>query len=153
MYCCPPGSYAHAVSQARYWSGLPCPPPGDLPNTGIKPRSSALQAVSLPLSHQARPPSPLVPYITYYFHCSPYSINFILQQCVCYVHFYSGICTLIFVPDNKMSVWNLSSMHKCSWLSLLFKWFTESINIVLLNMYFFLMSTLSFPSIFLITTK
>ena len=21
----------------KYWSGLPCPPPGDLPNAGIKP--------------------------------------------------------------------------------------------------------------------
>ena len=31
----------------EYWSGLPCPPPGHLPNPGIKPRSPALQAVSL----------------------------------------------------------------------------------------------------------
>ena len=31
-----------------YWSGLPCPPPGDLPNPEIKPRSPALQADSLP---------------------------------------------------------------------------------------------------------
>ena len=23
----------------KYWSGLPCPPPGDLPNTGIEPAS------------------------------------------------------------------------------------------------------------------
>ena len=23
----------------EYWSGLPCPPPGDLPNPGIKPES------------------------------------------------------------------------------------------------------------------
>ena len=27
----------------EYWSGLPCPPPVDLPNLGIKPRSSTLQ--------------------------------------------------------------------------------------------------------------
>ena len=26
-------------SRQEYWSGLPCPPPGDLPNPGIKPRS------------------------------------------------------------------------------------------------------------------
>ena len=26
-------------SRQVYWSGLPCPPPGDLPNTGIEPRS------------------------------------------------------------------------------------------------------------------
>ena len=31
----------------EYWSGLPCPPPGDLPDTGIKPRSPTLQADSL----------------------------------------------------------------------------------------------------------
>ena len=23
----------------KYWSGLPCPPPGDLPNPGIEPQS------------------------------------------------------------------------------------------------------------------
>ena len=39
----------------EYWSGLPCPPPGDLPNPGIKPKSPALQAGSLPLSHQGSP--------------------------------------------------------------------------------------------------
>ena len=34
-------------SRQEYWSGLPCPPPGDLPNVGIEPRSPALQADSL----------------------------------------------------------------------------------------------------------
>ena len=34
-------------SRQEYWSGLPCPLPGDLPNPGIKPRSLALQANSL----------------------------------------------------------------------------------------------------------
>ena len=32
----------------EYWSGLPFPSPGDLPNPGIEPASPALQAVSLP---------------------------------------------------------------------------------------------------------
>ena len=31
----------------EYWSGLPCPPPGDLPNPGMEPRSPALQADAL----------------------------------------------------------------------------------------------------------
>ena len=35
----------------EYWSGLPFPPPGDLPNPGIEPMSPALQTDSLPLSH------------------------------------------------------------------------------------------------------
>ena len=34
-------------SRQEYWSGLPCPSPGDLPNSGIKPRCPALQADSL----------------------------------------------------------------------------------------------------------
>ena len=29
-------------SRQEYWSGLPFPPPGDLPNPGIKPPSPAL---------------------------------------------------------------------------------------------------------------
>ena len=32
----------------EYWSGYPFPSPGDPPNLGIKPRSPALQADSLP---------------------------------------------------------------------------------------------------------
>ena len=34
-------------SRQEYWSGLPFPSPGDLPNPGIKPRSPALQADTL----------------------------------------------------------------------------------------------------------
>ena len=34
-------------SRQEYWSGLPCPPPGDLPNPGTEPRSPALQEDSL----------------------------------------------------------------------------------------------------------
>ena len=33
-------------SSQEYWSGLPFPSPGDLPNPGIKPRSPVLQVVS-----------------------------------------------------------------------------------------------------------
>ena len=34
-------------SRQEYWSGLPLPSPGDLPDPGIKPRSPALQADAL----------------------------------------------------------------------------------------------------------
>ena len=36
-------------SRQEYWSGLPFPPPGDLPDPGIKPGSPAWQVDSLPL--------------------------------------------------------------------------------------------------------
>ena len=42
-------------SRQEYWSDLPFPSPGDLPNPGIEPRSLALWAVSLP----AEPPGKL----------------------------------------------------------------------------------------------
>jgi len=39
-------------SRQEYWSGLPFPSPGDLPNPGLEPRSPALQAGDL--SHKGR---------------------------------------------------------------------------------------------------
>ena len=39
----------------KYWSGLPFPSPGTLPDPGIKPRSPALQAVSLPSELPGKP--------------------------------------------------------------------------------------------------
>ena len=38
-------------SRQEYCSGLPFPFPGDFPDSGIKPKSPALQVDSLPLSH------------------------------------------------------------------------------------------------------
>jgi len=40
---------------AEYWSGLPCPPPGDLPNPKTKPRSLAFWWIIYHLSHQGSP--------------------------------------------------------------------------------------------------
>ena len=42
-------------SRQEYWSGLPCPPPGNLPDPEIKPVSSAFQMDSFPVSHQGSP--------------------------------------------------------------------------------------------------
>ena len=35
----PPGSSVLGFSRQEYWSGLQCPPPGDLPKPGVKPAS------------------------------------------------------------------------------------------------------------------
>ena len=43
-------------SRQEYWSGLPCPPPGDLPNPEIKLRSFAkFQVESLPSEPSGKP--------------------------------------------------------------------------------------------------
>ena len=49
-----PGSSSTEFSRQEYWSGLPCPPPRDLSNTGIEPASlvsPTLQEDSLLLSY------------------------------------------------------------------------------------------------------
>ena len=53
-----PGSSAHGIFRQKYWSGLPFPPAGDIPNPGIEPMpptAPALQADSLPLNRCGSP--------------------------------------------------------------------------------------------------
>ena len=47
--------YPWWFSRQEYWSGLPCPPPGDLLNPGIEPRSPTLQVDSLPSEPPGKP--------------------------------------------------------------------------------------------------
>ena len=42
MDCSLPGSSVPEISRQEYWSGLPCPSPGDLPDPGMEPTSPAL---------------------------------------------------------------------------------------------------------------
>ena len=53
-------------SRQEYWSGLPCPPSGDLPHPGIKPMSPALQVDSLP---SETPGKPLLLLLLLLFNC------------------------------------------------------------------------------------
>ena len=43
--CSPPVSLSMEFSKQEYWSGLPFPSPGDLPNPGIEPTSLASPAL------------------------------------------------------------------------------------------------------------
>ena len=57
---CDPWTVVHQAplsmgfSRQEYWSGLPFPSPGDLPNLGIKPRSPTLQTDALTSAPQNR---------------------------------------------------------------------------------------------------
>ena len=58
MDCSPPGPSVLGFSSQEYWSGLPCSPPGEFPNPGIKPMSPASpawQADSLPTEPRGKP--------------------------------------------------------------------------------------------------
>ena len=56
-----PGTAAHQAPQSmgfsrqEYWSGLPFPSPGDLPDPGIEPRSPALEADALTSEPPGKP--------------------------------------------------------------------------------------------------
>ena len=58
--CSPPGSSIHGILQARYWSGLPFPSPGDLPDPGIEPRSPSLQADALTSEPPGKPKTNII---------------------------------------------------------------------------------------------
>ena len=48
-------SLSMGFSRQEYWSGLPFPSPGDLPDPGIEPRSPTLQADALPSEPPGKP--------------------------------------------------------------------------------------------------
>ena len=55
MDCSPPGSSVHRILQARIFSGLPCPPPGDLRDPGMEIVSPHCRQIPYLLSHQGSP--------------------------------------------------------------------------------------------------
>ena len=55
-----PLSMGIGFSGQEYWSELPCPPPGDLPEPGIELRSPALRADSLPSEPPGKPYKKLI---------------------------------------------------------------------------------------------
>ena len=57
-------------SRQEYWSGLPFPSPGDLPNSGIEPGSPVLQAYTLPWE----------PPVLCYLYIYKYSREWTIQQ-------------------------------------------------------------------------
>ena len=73
---CEPVDYSHqaslsvGLSRQQYWSGLPFPPPGDLPDPGIEPGSPTLQADSLP----SEPAGKQYTYFTYIYNMYIYSV-------------------------------------------------------------------------------
>ena len=61
--CNPPGFSIHGISRLEYWSGLPFPSPGDVPDPRIEPRSPSLPAEALPSEPTGNLPRLLKPII------------------------------------------------------------------------------------------
>ena len=66
MNCGPPGSSVHGISQQEFWSGLPFPSPGDLPDLGNEPTSPASPALANGFFIIEPPGKPLYHTILYY---------------------------------------------------------------------------------------
>ena len=82
------------------WSGLPCPPPGDLSNLGIKPGSSELQAASL----LSEPPGKLYIYIHTYIYMCVYIHIIYIYEALMYVNKYiytKNISKIIIIKIRK----------------------------------------------------
>ena len=71
-------------SRQEYWSGLPFPSPGDLPDPGIEPGSPALQTDALPSEPPGKYGEPLllVFIIQLIFHVLPLFLRILLNVCL-----------------------------------------------------------------------
>ena len=67
-------------SRQEDWNGLPFPPPGDLPNTGIKPVSPALRADSILLNNWGSSPKYYTLFLFYYYYFSHAAYRILVPQ-------------------------------------------------------------------------
>ena len=79
-------------SRQEYWSGLPCPPPGDLSDPGIKPESRALQAHSLQLEPMRKPYDPVISLLGIY----PREMKIYVSK-----NLYTNVQSSIFLTSQK----------------------------------------------------
>ena len=104
-----PAPLSMGFSRPVYWSGLPFPSPGDLPNSGIKPGSPALQADSLPPEPPGGPYSylfqPILKFLLYNL-CN----HFKFQDCflIFIFHFFEGDVCSQFLRTIIRIIWIFS---------------------------------------------
>ena len=110
---CTPWTVTHQAplskgfSRQEYWSGLPCPSPGNLPNPGIEPVSPALQANSSP----SEPPGKPLFYGWMMFYCR-YVPHFLIPS---YTDRHMG-CLYILVAVNNSTYISLRSWFHFLWI-------------------------------------
>ena len=106
-------SLSMGFSRREYWSGLPFPSPEDLPNPGIKPRSPALQADSLP----AEPPGKPNWYLghaqsssSYRLRAKDFKVTSELKDYGCSA---SQLTIFVSLPRRKVGSVHKTDMHRC----------------------------------------
>ena len=88
------------ICRQEYWSELPCPPPGDLPDPGIKPSSPALQAYSL-LSEPSGKPLLWKKCFNYIESCSQLVVELLLiLRKTCWSYAFCSLSSLFRLKEN-----------------------------------------------------
>ena len=78
MDCGLPGSSVRGIIRQDYWSGLPCPPPGDLPHPGIKPASPESPTLHADYLPNTPPGKPIIRIVEYNYQME--NLNYITQS-------------------------------------------------------------------------
>ena len=110
-------------SRQEYWSELPCPPPGDLPNPGIESRSSTLQADSLLSEPPGKLPNVVVPVFTSIYILSFYwayekkmelgSLHACILSCFSHVRLFTTLRTVTCQAPLSMGFYRQTTEVGC----------------------------------------
>ena len=103
-------------SRQEYWSGLPFPPPGELPNSGIKPTSPVTLALAGRFFTTELPGKPNISISTANFPWNTTSLH--PHNFTDIFHFHS--CPSIFKFPFWFLLWSRSCLERCFYLLLLF---------------------------------
>ena len=105
MDCSSPGTVtplSMEFSRQEYWSGLPCPSPGDLPDLGIEPGSPSLQANSLMSESPGRPlKTPGYPLISHIYLPSNLWHHSLRDLCIMDLSCFPFLPLLLFLKDRR----------------------------------------------------
>ena len=122
-------------SRQEYWSGLPCPSPGNLPNQGIKYGSSALQADSLTFEPSGKPIFFTGRYVSIFQYQAPILFSFSfrwlalleIQICIILIFYYYD-CSLLDPLPKQVNLFRILN-------SMTFKFEIKSNSFILITGY------------------
>ena len=96
-----------------YWSGLPLPSAGDLPDTGIEPWFSALQMGSLPFESPGKPIHHILVWYVFMYKNIPYQY---MMSTLNRIHIYVCVCICVYI-------YIYIHISICIWIIFLFRLF------------------------------
>ena len=91
-------------SRQEYWNGLPCPPPGDLPNPGMEPWSPTLQEGSSP----SEPPGKPIMVAAQIWTSDNVAQNY-TYTCIC-THTFTSVCQTDGIRISSVHCANVKSL-------------------------------------------